>query len=208
MQRDERKFVPFAFDIWLIMKRILGLDASTTTIGLCVIDFDGYGKTLVHHEYFKPPKKGDIFERLATVRDFIFERLDEYKPDHVCLEDIILFMKGHSTAKTINSLAVLNRTVGLAVFNHSGRAPTLLNVMKIRHALKLDKKLPTKEEIPDLVAFHLNLGEFPWRLNKKEKVMEENYDMADAMAVALTFIKISAVELKPKKTSKKKRLTK
>lgn len=195
---------PFLFDIWFIMKRIMGLDASTTTIGLCVIDFDEKGKNLTHHEYFKPPKNGDIFERLATVRDFIFERLDQYKPDSVVLEDIILFMKGRSTAKTISSLAVLNRTVGLAVFNHSGRAPNLMNVMKIRHALKLDKKLPAKDEIPNLVAHHLNLSTFPWLYNKKGKVMEENYDMADSMAVALAFIKISAVELKPKKLRKKK----
>lgn len=187
------------------MKRIMGLDASTTTIGLCVIDFDDSGKTLVHHEFFKPPKKGDIFERLATVRDFIFERLDGYRPDSVVLEDIILFMKGHSTAKTVSSLAVLNRTVGLSVFNHSGRSPTLMNVMKIRHSLKLDKALPAKDEMPGLVAHHLGLSSFPWRYNKKGKLMEENYDMADSMAVALAFIKLSAVEFKPKKTKKNRK---
>lgn len=184
----------------------MGLDASTTTIGLSVIDFDNDSKVLIHHEYFKPPKKGNIFERLATVRDFIYNRLDGYQPDMVALEDIILFMKGHSTAKTISSLAVLNRTVGLAVFNFLGKCPTLLNVMKIRHAIKLDKKLPSKDQIPDLVAYHLGWKEFPWIHSKKGKIMEENYDMADSIAVALAFIKISVIELKPKKTLKRKKL--
>lgn len=185
------------------MKRILGLDASTTTIGLSVIDYDDESLTMIHHEYFKPPKNGNIFEKLAIVRDFVFSRLDKYKPDDVSLEDIILFMKGHSTAKTVSSLAVLNRTVGLAVYNQSGKIPALLNVMKIRHALKLDKKLPPKEAMPDLVAHHLKIS-YPWIMNKKGKVMVENYDMADAIAVALAFIKINAVDAKPKKASKKK----
>lgn len=193
--------------------RVLSLDASTTTIGLAVFDYTSFSdKKLVHHEYYKPPKEGDIFERLAQVREFIYSRLDTYKPDNVALEDIILFMKGHSTAATVSSLAVLNRTVGLAIYNHSGRSPELLNVMKIRHALKTGTTLPAKEEIPDLVAHHLNM-EFPWVLKEKGRgkkkemrVIEENYDMADAMAVGLAYIKIKSVELAPKKkTSKKKK---
>ena len=197
-------FAPFVFDIYQMMKRILGLDASTTTIGLSVIDYDDDSMTLVHHEYFKPPKKGHILERLATVREFIFECMEKYRPDDVALEDIILFMRGHSTAKTVSSLAVLNRTVGLAVFNQSGRIPHLLNVMKIRHALKRTKELPSKEEIPDLVAFHLGI-DFPMKLNKKGKTMVENYDVADAIAVALAFIKSNAVEKAPKKVLKRRR---
>lgn len=185
--------------------RLLSLDASTTTIGLAVFDYTSFlDKKLIHHEFYKPPKDGDIFERLAQVRDFIYSRLETYKPDHVALEDIILFMKGHSTAATVSALAVLNRTVGLAIYNHSGKSPELLNVMKIRHAIKLDKVLPPKEDIPDLVAHHLNMS-FPWVLNKKAKPIVENYDMADAMAVGLACIKIKDVEAMPKKPLKKKK---
>jgi Holliday junction resolvasome RuvABC endonuclease subunit len=185
--------------------RLLSLDASTSTIGLAVFDYTNFSdKKLIHYEYFKPPKNGDIFERLAKVRDFIYTKLDKYSPDEVALEDIILFMKNKSSAATISSLAVLNRTVGLTIYNNCGKSPTLLNVMKIRHAIKTDKKLPSKEEIPNLVATHL-LMEFPWIFNKKGKVIEENYDMADAIAVGLAFIKIKDIELAPKKESKKKK---
>lgn len=187
--------------------RLLSLDASTTTVGLAVFDYTNFAdKQLIHCEYYKPAKKGHIFERLAKVRDYIYSKMDTYHPDEVALEDIILFMKGHSTATTVSSLAVLNRTVGLAVYNHSGKPPELLNVMKIRHALKLYKTLPAKEEIPNLVAHHLKI-DFPWILNKKEKPIVENYDMADAMAVGLASIKIKDVDLKPKKSSKKKKVS-
>ncbi len=129
----------------------------------------------------------------------------------MALEDIILFMKGHSTAATVSALAVLNRTVGLAIYNQSGKPPELLNVMKVRHALKINKRLPGKEEIPDLVSHHLKI-EFPWVFkekgrgkNKELKTIEENYDMADAMAVGLAYIKIKDIESQPKKPSKKKK---
>lgn len=188
-------------------KIVMGLDASTTTIGLSILSYeDGYiDVTLQHVEHFKPPKKGDIFQRLAVTRKFIFDRLEKFKPDDVVLEDIILFMKGHSTAKTISSLAILNRTVGLSVYDKFGQSPHLLNVMKIRHAIKDGTKLPGKEEMPELVAKILNI-KFPFILNKKGAIAVENYDRADSIAVALAFIEISKrVEQKASVVSKKRR---
>lgn len=186
-------------------KRILGFDASTTTIGMSVVDYDDNGSELKHLEHFKPPKKGDIFERLIKVQEFVDNRLDKFKPDDVALEDIILFMKGHSTAKTVSALAILNRTVGLAVLKKMGKSPHLLNVMKIRHAIKDGKKLPGKEDIPELVAKILNI-KFPYIMNKKGAVAEENYDRADSVAVSLAFIALAKrVEKKPKAVTKKKK---
>lgn len=184
--------------------RVLGLDASTSTIGLSVIDYkDGY-ISLHHVEYFKPSKKGTIFERLSGVRKFITSKLIEFNPDDVVLEDIILFMKNHSTAKTVSALSILNRTVGLAVFD-AGYQPVLLNVMSIRHKIKNGKKLPHKSEIPELVAGILNI-KFPYLYNKKKELLIENEDMADAIAVGLAFIKgAKPVEKKVKKRSKKTR---
>jgi Holliday junction resolvasome RuvABC endonuclease subunit len=188
-------------------KRVLGFDASTTTIGVAVLDeIDGY-VSLVHLEHFKPPKDGNIFEILAIVRKFIIEKIQQFSPTDVVLEDIILFMKGHSTAKTISSLAVLNRTVGLAIYNQFGKSPELLNVMKIRHALKITKTLPSKEEMPDLVASILGI-KFPYIINKKGKYIAENYDRADAISVALAFLKITQKieQAKPLNIKKSKRL--
>ncbi len=179
-------------------KRILALDCSTTTVGIAVIDEDGPKTSLVHNTFYKPPKKGNIFERLASVRKFIISILEKYQPDEVVLEDIILFMPRKSSAKTITSLAIINRTIGLAVYDTLGKPPTLLSVMKIRHALKLTKELPSKEEIPELVAKILNI-DFPYILNKKGNIAVENYDMADAVAVALAHAKLSNMPIKLQK---------
>lgn len=201
------------------MPRILGLDASTSTIGICVLDFTLDGKfDLILANYYKPPKKGHPIEKLAMTKMAIEKIIEKYNPDHIALEDIILFMKGKSTAKTTTSLAALNRTVGLAVYEKTTRPPTLLNVLTIRHAIKI-REVPDKEKIPETVAERLQI-QFPWILNKNNKPIPENYDIADGMAVALAYAclvinndgkfpldKESSIK-KEKKKKKKKQLPK
>jgi Holliday junction resolvasome RuvABC endonuclease subunit len=200
------------------MPRVLGLDASTNTIGICVLDFTLDGKfDLVTASYYKPPKKGHPIERLGMTKLAIEKIIEKYQPDHIALEDIILFMKGKSTAKTTTSLAALNRTVGLAVYEKTNNPPILLNVLTIRHAIK-DKEVPDKDKIPDTVAGKLNI-KFPWILNKNQKPIIENYDMADGMAVALAYAcltintkgifpieKESSIKKEKKKKKKKSKL--
>lgn len=190
--------------------RVLGLDASTNTIGISIIDYDELGNlSLIDKLFYKPPKKGHPIERLAFTKLAISNLIDKYNPDHIAIEDIILFMKGKSTAKTTTSLAALNRTVGLAAYEKTGKPPTLLNVLTIRHAIKL-KKLPSKEEIPDVVAERLGF-KWEWMKNKNGKIIAENFDVADGIAVALAFIcltlpggKLSQQKNLKKKKGKKK----
>lgn len=183
------------------MNRILSIDASTTTIAFSVLEFSSFDDVkLVYYEYFKPPKKDDIFIRLAAVRDFIFSSLTEWEPQEVVLEDILLFMKGHSTAKTISSLAALNRTVGLAIYNCLGKPPHLLNVRTVRSLLKKDHT-PEKEEMPELVAEYLKI-DFPWKYNKLGNKAVENYDISDAISVGLAWIKSRQPKPKIKKSKK------
>jgi len=181
---------------------------------MCVIDYNDEILKLKHVEFYKPPKKGDVFERLQEVRQYIFAVTSSWNPDAVALEDIVLFMGGRSTARTITTLTALNRTVGLAVLDNTGKSPHLYNVMKIRHQIKEGKKAPKKEDVPERVAKILEIdleaaskGEhnFPYIMNKRNKVAKENEDMADAIAVALCHI---FIERAPKKKPRKKRVLK
>jgi Holliday junction resolvasome RuvABC endonuclease subunit len=198
---------------------ILGLDASSTTIGISIIKVDDplkidwtnlplglkvEGLELVHSEYYKPPKKGNIFVRLQAVRNFIQQLAKKWNPDIVVLEEILLYMPNKSTAKTISTLAILNRTVGLAILDQLERPPELLSVNKIRHATKLGKKQTQKEDVPELVAGILGI-EFPWEFNRKDKPKVENYDRADGINVALAWIKIQQPKIKKTKQPKTKK---
>ncbi|KKN74471.1 hypothetical protein LCGC14_0389880 [marine sediment metagenome] len=187
----------------------MALDASSTTIGICLLSYDDKKITLDYVSYYKPPKKGNIFERLDVVRKYIQTKIDELKPDAVTIEDIVLFMKNKSSANTITTLAVVNRVIGLTVFDKIGKAPYLYNVMRVRHAIKKGKDLPSKQDVPELVADILDV-KFPY-VKKNEKMVKENEDMADAIAVGICHIymdragKADQLQIKKKKKKVKKK---
>lgn len=181
------------------MKRVLGFDVSSTTIGYSVLEVsDNNDIQFVLCNYVKPLKKGTILERIVHTRDVIRSIIDQVKPDYIAIEDIIQFMAGASTAKTIIMLTTFNRMISLVAYDYLKKSPALYSVMTIRHGLKTDKVLPKKEEIPELVAKHLKI-KFPYLINKKDKIKVESYDMADGVAVALYHAFVLTQRVKVKK---------
>jgi Holliday junction resolvasome RuvABC endonuclease subunit len=176
--------------IYRYRMRILGIDASSTTIGIAVIDCnDGYQfEKLIAFEYIKPPKKGNIFERLEKTQKMICDILTKYQPTHIAVEEIVQFMAGSSTAKTIISLATFNRMVGLTCYKYLCSPPEMLSVIKIRHKIKLSKVFPKKEEIPALLAKRLGIKLKPIYKKKKRELAIEFFDAADALAVATCYM--------------------
>lgn len=194
------------------MKKILGFDVSSTTIGWCAIDWDETKNTLKFSDcgYYKPIKKGTIVERIVKTRDDILKIIERVKPDYIGVEDIIQFMQGKSTAQTIIVLTTFNRMICLLAHDWLQGKPELFSVMTIRHGLKKGKDLPKKEDMPELVAEHLGI-KFPYVYGKKGALKVESYDTADGVAVALYYAfvlsgKIQRKTQKPKtkKKSKKK----
>lgn len=184
------------------MKKVMGLDASTSTIGLSIIEYDENIMNLIHYEYFKPPTLSKVheIERLFQVKKFILDRMSKFKPDYVAIEDFARFMKGKSGAGTIIPLAILNRTICLTIYENLGILPSILNVNTIRAKLKINNERPKKEDMPDVVSHHLGI-EFPWikkinKKNKKEIVIEENYDIADSISCACAHIFLDRKKVK------------
>ena len=167
--------------------KILGFDVSSSTIGYCVLDIDeAKNITFVKAAYLKPIKKGSIIERLADTREKVKSIIEQIKPDEIAIEDIIQFMAGGSTAKTIITLTSFNRMIGLLSYDYLQRSPKMFSVMSIRHGLKkavAEKSLPKKEQLPFILETLLNIN-FPWELNNKGKIKIESYDKSDAMCCA------------------------
>lgn len=180
------------------MKRILGFDVSSTTIGYCVLDIDDHNEIhFVSASYLKPIKTGSIIERIVDTRNKIQTIINQVNPDEIGIEDIIQFMQGKSTAKTIIMLTTFNRMIGLCAYDYLKKSPELFSVMTIRHGLKTGKDLPKKEDMPELVAQHLRIT-FPYETNKKGKIKVENYDKADGIAVALYYALVLSGKVKRK----------
>lgn len=174
-------------------KTILGFDVSSTTLAYSILECDVNKKTipkLIDYGFIKPVKNGNIIERLASTRDKINAVIQKYQPDDICIEEIIQFMKGTSSAKTIITLAVFNRMIGLLSYDFIKRSPKLINVMSIRHCLKKQSNqtiIPKKEELPLLLEGLLNI-KFPFIYKKNGIIKKESYDVSDAIACAYCYI--------------------
>jgi Holliday junction resolvasome RuvABC endonuclease subunit len=181
------------------MKTVLGFDASSTTIGYCVLSLDETTNDIsfVKAGYIKPLKKGTIIERIVDTRNKVQKVIVDSQPDHIAIEEIIQFMKGKSTAKTIIMLTTFNRMICLTAYDYLGNSPVLYSVMTIRHGLKFGKDFPKKEEMPAPVAQHLGIT-FPYEYNKKGNIKVESYDKADGIAVALYHARVLSGIVKPK----------
>jgi len=188
------------------MKKVLGFDISSSTIGYCVLEVDDINNTTkyISMNYLTPSKKGTIMERIVDTRDKLIDIIDKIKPDYIGIEDLIKFMP-KSTATTVVVLTTFNRMVCLLSYDYLQRQPELFNVMSIRHGLKLNKDLPKKEDMPELVAKHLGIT-FPYEHDKKGKVKVESFDKADGVAVALyyAFVLTGKIVRKVKKPKVKK----
>lgn len=169
---------------------IMGLDISSSTIGISVLDYNKKIK-IKSIEFYEPPstQKVSLFESLLETKKFIIKKYKEVKPDCVVIEDIAEHFGGGSTSKTIIKLAIYNRTIGLTLFEEFGITPELINVNTVRSIIKpqgTSGRLP-KEDVPMAIEKKLNI-KFPYLFNKKGKIDVKTYDMADATAVALAYI--------------------
>src|ERR1035437_2829985 len=183
----------------MINKRLLGFDVSSTTLAYAVLEInEDKSIQFISSNYIKPNKDGSIIERLADTRNQIKKVIEDIKPDYIAIEDIVQFMAGASSAKTIIMLTSFNRMVGLLAYDFLNGSPELFSVMTIRHGLKLNKIFPKKQEMPELVAKHLGIT-FPYEYSKKGKAIVENEDKADAIAVALYYAFVLTERIKPKK---------
>jgi len=179
---------PFCVIYARMSKTILGLDVSSTCIGWALVKEEGGQFSCDGYGYFKPDKKKDLFESLHEVRAWTQYQIEATKPDEIAIEDISEHFTQKSTSKTIIKLAVYNRTVGIAAYEHCNCKPGLMNVNTVRSLIKpkgYRGKL-AKTDVPSVVSAIMKMP-FPWKYKRNGNIADESYDMADAMAVALAF---------------------
>lgn len=170
--------------------KILGLDCSSSTIGWGLVAL-GDEPQLLAYGHIKPlDSKHSLMERLDGVYESIKNLCDEFAPTHVAIEEILLFMKGKSGARTITLLAVFNRVVALSAYRNSNADVVFLPSQTIRKIVKnacdISKRLE-KEQIPDVIMKNLE-PKFDIMLNRKGNVAKETYDESDGVATAWAYV--------------------
>lgn len=192
---------------------VLGLDCSSATIGWGLITISNPPK-LISHGHIKPlDSKHPEIERLDDVYNTICKLCDLLKPSIVSVEDIFLFMKGKSQARTITLLTAFNRVISLAAHQKVGKVK-FYNVHEIRKIIKNAYNIESdigKEEMPNFIREHLETN-FVDIKNKKNEQAKETCDEADGIAAAWCYLLcelnpelLKLIEKKPKKKKRGKK---
>jgi hypothetical protein len=171
---------------------ILALDVSTSCIGYAL--FDETGEKLMELNYIKFRTKLSLFEKLDEFKKQI-SFLKESDIQHIVIEEPLKKFAGKfSSASTIGLLNFFNGMISGSVYDIFGVEPIHYNVNTARKtafpAYKAGKKSnENKHQIWTLVRERE--PHIVWKYGPKSaKLVDENFDMADAYTIGLAFINI------------------
>ena len=170
---------------------ILGLDISTSVIGVCVLE----EKSLVKVDFINLEKSKNIFEKSEKFKSYLVELKKQFDITKIGVEENLqAFRPGLSSAKTIVALARFNGICSYISQEIFRKEPVFVNVNSARKALgvKIDRKSSknTKEQILEFVSALEPGIEWPTKVLKggprrgSVVLQKECYDMADAYVIA------------------------
>ncbi len=175
---------------------ILGLDISTSVIGICVLENNSLRKL----DFINLEKSKNIFEKAEKFKEYLIHLKKELKITHIGVEENLqAFRPGLSSAKTIVTLARFNGICSYISQEVLGKEPVFVNVNSARKniGVKIDRKSSknTKEQILDFVTLLEPSTNWPTRVMKSGPrkgsvvLLKECYDMADAYVIARDLVK-------------------
>ena len=174
------------------MKRILGLDISSATIGWALIE-EGNGEiVLIKKGHISPPSKKKSKDNIALRLNYAFEEItllvEDLEPDVVAIEDYAKkFSKGRSSANTIIILSSFNEVCGLAAYRVTDKKPVRISVSRLRALVKKEYSQNIKDK-EDVLAFcREKFKNFSTQKNRVGNIKKECYDEADALIVCIGY---------------------
>jgi len=174
------------------MKKILGLDISSSTIGWALLKVKNGSFSLDAYGHIKPTKskkKGkdiSLSERLSDTYDSMSELFSNINPDDIIVEKYAnRFTAGRSTARTIMMLSTFNELISFCSYREMSKLTHQYAPITIRSSISkfFDKKLKSKDDAFEFVCE--NISNFQTKTNRVGNMKKESYDEADAICVAL-----------------------
>ena len=172
---------------------VLGLDVSTSCVGVCVLPVEKEVDRRLDRMDFKGC---DGFWRKAEfARDYLRELRDDsrWKISAVSIEEPLLgFAGGKSSAKTITSLVRFNGIVSYLCLETFGIDPTYVNVNSARKScgIKLTPRKvggPQKEQVFKHMS-ERDLKDVVWPTKKSGKIVDWAGDATDAYVIAKSYL--------------------
>jgi Holliday junction resolvasome RuvABC endonuclease subunit len=165
---------------------ILGLDISTSIVGVCVMN----DNKIVHTEYIDLRKTGNFFEKAQKVQDSLKEIKKEHNIEHIFIEQALMFFRrGGSTAKTMSVLQRFNGIISWQCYQLFDMEPNYVTPISARS--KCGIKVARGKKAKEVVMEHfIESQEFEIIYTRHGNVQKYCYDIADAIIVARAGTKI------------------
>lgn len=165
---------------------ILGLDVSTSIIGVCLLK----DNKIVKADYIDLRKTTGLLHKAQVVEDYINHNLKHVEIEHIFIEQALMFFRrGGSTAKTMAILQNFNGVVSWLCFKMLDLEPQYITPISARS--KCGIKVPRGKKAKEVVMEHfLESKEFTIDYTRYGNVQKYCYDIADAVVVARAGSKI------------------
>lgn len=175
----------------------LGLDISTSIIGICFFDTDG---NFVSLNSLDLRKTKCIFDKANLFRAWIKNILKDKEVEKIGIEENLQsFRSGMSSAKTILTLGKFNGVVSQILHEETSLKPEYISVHTARklNNLRLDRtsKNNIKEQVFLQVKDEINYN-WPTKIISRGKnkgvvkMCDECYDMCDAYIITKALVKL------------------
>jgi len=163
---------------------ILGLDISTSIIGLTIIDNGSIIKTDAIDLRNKNKYK-DIFAKYNQVQGELMDIQREYNITHIFIEQSLqMFRSGFSSAKTLSTLSSFNGVVSYLCYRELSLKPEHIAATSARKACGIS--IPKGQKAKEVVIQFLldNEPNFVVEYTKTGKIKPQYYDIADSIVIA------------------------
>lgn len=176
----------------------IGIDPSTTSLGVCVLDNNG--KIVFTSHSKRPGKSKDWESKNNHAIDLFNDSLDDYVPSHVFMESAV-----YSTHSSTSVLFELCGVLKYIYFNHEkhNKINTFHVIMpRVWQSMIIEKSNPSKDDTLLAMERHFDYD-------------FKSHDESDAAAIALFCFKYhtepgfksKATNTKDKKTKKRKEIS-
>jgi len=174
---------------------ILGLDISTTVVGISIFD-ENY--KLHEISYLKFGKERTLFQKL---NDFIehFQKYSELEFTSIAIEEPLKKFAGKfSNADTIQRLTQMNSMISGYLYIKLNMEPKYYNVQSARKKAFPNLEIPKSHPNKKYLIWEAVMKAEPtlnWIYGRTGKLVDENFDMCDAYVVGMAHI-VSNIEEK------------
>lgn len=177
-----------------MQKTVLGIDASTTTIGYTVLSITDKKVEVTAIDYITLSNYDELIEKADYAEIRLREVIEKYTPVEICIEeDLQRFTKGRSSSQVLRKLSRFNGMVTYILYKLSGVKPKHVDPSHARRivgcVIKNTKPNTTKQQVLAWVKKRLTV-DWPKKTVTRGKFkgqtqeLKECFDMADSYVIA------------------------